>query len=378
MNFPRRRYFLEYLSHSKVTVLLMIVFCQLQQVSTDAKEMSQAELEQLFARFPEADANGDGKLTLEEIEQFRNARKAKKQKSREQTAAPSPLTDATKDTLTEPTLANVAYGSHERQVLDLYRAASDKPTPVVIFFHGGGFRGGDKRSFAKDVRPYLEAGISVVSSNYRYSSQAIYPGPVLDGSRAVQFVRTKAKEWNIDPAQIALSGSSAGGLMALWIALHDDLADPASDDPVAQESTRVTCVVPYITACSIEPDYVRQHFGVTDFGAILPLFGVRTAEELSRPGKAALIHDASPLTHLSPDDPPILSIYRSPLSPTPLPPDAKFGQWIHHPKFGELLKQACDSLGVACTFYHGGDPAPEGAETAFVLKQSAAAKPVKE
>ncbi len=349
----------------------IIVFCLVQQVTTNAKEMSQVELEQLFARFPEADADGDEKLTLKEVERFRKARNAKKQQARKQTAATTTLADATKNTVQEPTLPNVHYGAHERQVLDLYRAASDHPTPVVIFFHGGGFRGGDKQSFAKDTSPYVEAGISVVSSNYRYSSQAIYPGPVLDGVRAVQFVRAKAKEWNIYPKQIALSGSSAGGLMALWIALHDDQADPASEDPIARQSTRVTCVVPYITACSIEPDYVRQHLGANDFGAILPLFGVATVEELSRPGKAALIHNASPLTHLSPDDPPILSIFRSPLSPTPLPPDAKFGQWIHHPKFGELLKRACDYIGVECTFYHAGFPAPEGAEAAFVFKQSA-------
>lgn len=363
---------MNFLIRSKVSVLLIMVFCQVQQLTTEAKELSQAELEQLFARFPEADANGDGTLNLEEIEQFRAARKSKKQQAREQPAPTTTLADATKDRLPEPTLPNLSYGAHERQVLDFYRADSDHPTPVVIFFHGGGFRGGDKRSFTKDVRPYLEAGISVVSSNYRYSSQAIYPGPVLDGSRAVQFVRAQAQEWNIDPTQLALSGSSAGGLMALWIALHDDLAELESEDPVARQSTRVMCVVPYITACSIEPDYVRQHFGVTDFGAILPLFGVRTPEELSRPEKAALIHDASPLTHLSPDDPPILSIFRSPLSPMPLPADTKFGQWIHHPKFGELLKQACDSIGVECTFYHASDPMPEGAETAFVLKQSAA------
>ena len=44
----------------------------------------------------------------------------------------------------KPTLENVAYGQHERNVLDLWLARSDRPTPLLIFMHGGGFRQGDK------------------------------------------------------------------------------------------------------------------------------------------------------------------------------------------------------------------------------------------
>ena len=43
-------------------------------------------------------------------------------------------------------LTNVPYGSHARQVLDFYPAKSDKPTPVVFYIHGGGWRGGDKEN----------------------------------------------------------------------------------------------------------------------------------------------------------------------------------------------------------------------------------------
>ena len=46
----------------------------------------------------------------------------------------------------QPTHADVRYGEHERNVLDLYLAKSDKPTPLVLYIHGGGFRGGDKRT----------------------------------------------------------------------------------------------------------------------------------------------------------------------------------------------------------------------------------------
>ena len=98
----------------------------------------------------------------------------------------------------EPSAADVCYGPHDRNVLDFWRAESDQPSPVLIYFHGGGFRGGDKRSFRNRAGAYLQAGISVVSANYRYSRQAAYPGPMLDGARAVQWVKSRAKEWNID------------------------------------------------------------------------------------------------------------------------------------------------------------------------------------
>jgi acetyl esterase/lipase len=70
-----------------------------------------------------------------------------------------------------PTKANVPYGTHERQVLDFYQAKSDKPTPLVFYIHGGGWQGGDKKSFA--AKPFLDAGISVVAINYRYVKQAV-------------------------------------------------------------------------------------------------------------------------------------------------------------------------------------------------------------
>src|SRR6266446_780772 len=62
------------------------------------------------------------------------------------------------------TFAKVAYGKHERQVLDFYQAKSDKPTPVVFYIHGGGWQNGDKKSI--NSQPFLAKGISVVAINY--------------------------------------------------------------------------------------------------------------------------------------------------------------------------------------------------------------------
>ena len=65
-----------------------------------------------------------------------------------------------------PTLANVAYGEDPKQVLDFWKAESSQPTPLLFFIHGGGWMGGDKSRVG--VNPYLAAGVSVVSIEYRF------------------------------------------------------------------------------------------------------------------------------------------------------------------------------------------------------------------
>src|SRR5262245_42074153 len=100
----------------------------------------------------------------------------------------------------KPDVADAKYGTHERNVLDVWKAKSDKPTPILIYIHGGGFRAGDKSSMNQGVlAKCLEAGISVAAINYRFSQHAPYPAPMQDGARAVQFLRSKAKDWNLDP-----------------------------------------------------------------------------------------------------------------------------------------------------------------------------------
>ena len=72
-----------------------------------------------------------------------------------------------------PTAAHLAYGPHERQVLDFWKANSEQPAPLVLYIHGGGWQGGDKSSLgAAAIQRYLDAGIAVAAINYRYVKQA--------------------------------------------------------------------------------------------------------------------------------------------------------------------------------------------------------------
>src|SRR5258707_14674950 len=78
-----------------------------------------------------------------------------------------------------PTVANLAYGKHERQVLDFWQAQSKKPTPLVLYIHGGGWQAGDKKSLGPPpIQPYLNARISGAALHSRYVKQA--PAPKIE------------------------------------------------------------------------------------------------------------------------------------------------------------------------------------------------------
>src|SRR6185503_9957422 len=103
----------------------------------------------------------------------------------------------------KPDLANEKYGPHERNVLDLWKAKSDKPTPLVVFIHGGGFRAGSKEGVSPLlIDGLLKKGISFMAINYRLSPEVSFPAHYMDCARAIQFARLHAKEWNLDPTRV--------------------------------------------------------------------------------------------------------------------------------------------------------------------------------
>ena len=245
-----------------------------------------------------------------------------------------------------PTKADVAYGDHERNVLDFWQAKSDKPTPLFIWIHGGGFRGGDKKSFPRDLLSQcLDAGISCASIHYRLTDSAPYPAQIHDSARAVQFLRSKAVEWNLDPQRFAAGGGSAGSGISQWLDYHEDLADPNSDDPIARESTRLACVFPINMQSTYDPREIKRIIPGDAYKhpALVSFFGRPNDwnwdSDPVDDALDALLRDASPITHLTKDDAPIFLMQYA-KSATP-------GN-IHHPKFGEHLKQAADGLGVEC------------------------------
>ena len=254
-----------------------------------------------------------------------------------------------------PDLANISYGPHPRNVLDLWKAPSDRPTPLVVFIHGGGFRAGDKNQLSPALLDLcLARGISVGAINYRLTDTAPYPAPMQDGARAIQYFRSRAKEWNLDPARFGATGGSAGAGISLWIGFHDDMADPASDDPVRRQSTRLSAMAVNGAQTSYDPRVIRDLIGeaAARHPALEPFYGM-SGEALNTPKAFRLFEDASPITHLSKGDPPAFLFYSE--ADAPLPADAKPGAGIHHPRFGSYLKKRMDPLGIECVVKHRDD-----------------------
>jgi acetyl esterase len=268
-----------------------------------------------------------------------------------------------------PDLANVKYGSHERNVLDLWKAKSDFPTPLVVFIHGGGFRGGSKEALSPQMlNGLLNRGISVMAINYRLSPEAKFPDHYMDCARAIQFARSRAKEWNLDPTRVASTGGSAGAGTSLWLAFHDDLANPKSDDPVLRQTTRLTCVAVQGAQSTYDPRVIREWIGdaAAKHPALQGFYGLKD-EELDTPQAHKLYEAAAPIHYLTADDPPVFALYNE--ARGPLPPNARPGQGIHHITFGTKLKEQMDALKIECVIRHvdeGGNPLQE--EIDFLVK----------
>jgi acetyl esterase/lipase len=245
-----------------------------------------------------------------------------------------------------PTHPDEKYGEHDKQAFDLYRVESEKPTPLFIWIHGGGFRGGDKRAVnAAMVRRFHEHGVSFASMNYRLSDVGPYPMQMLDAARGLQTLRHRAKQYNIDPARIACSGSSAGAGISMWLLYHDDLADPASGDPIARQSTRITCAVSIGGQTSYDPRTICTLFNTSRVHeALITFYRMEDEKDLNRPEIVKLFEDASIINHATPDDPPLYLFY--PQANKPLPDHSTGQQHIHHPKFGFFLKEKTDKLGL--------------------------------
>src|SRR5262249_34158669 len=158
------------------------------------------------------------------------------------------------------------------------------------------------------------------------------------GARAVQFLRSKSDEFGIDPARFAASGSSAGAGIALWIGLHDDLANPGSRDPVARQSSRVRCLGVDGAQTSYDPRFIKALIGgrAHEHSALRPFFGIQSDSDLDLPSTHKLYEEASPVNHASSDDPPVILFYKEPN--TPLTAETQPGFGIHHPCFGTALK----------------------------------------
>lgn len=298
-------------------------------------------LRQGLALYPQADANKDGILTLEEAKVFLASKKA----------PPASTTKVAAGAL-KPDAADVSYGAHPRNQLDLYLAkGTAAATPVVIMIHGGGFRNGDKSRWASDkiTQELLARGISCAALNYPFLSDKPVQDILRDCARAVQFLRANASEWNLDKARFASMGGSAGAGTSLWLATRDDLADPLAKDPVLRESTRILCAV--CTATQATYDVTRwesfmgppkAEFGTSKLEAAL-FYHLPSSETFQTDSGKAILKECDMLSWISKDDPPLL-LDNSLVVATP----TNRGEWLHCIHHAREVSKVCAAAEVPC------------------------------
>ncbi|MDH3582945.1 MAG: alpha/beta hydrolase [Phycisphaerae bacterium] len=322
--------------------------------AAEADSKSDQRLARLLARAPEADTDKDGILTLTEARAF--LRQRRRDRSDGDSNRP------------KPTHADVKYDEHARHVIDLYLADAKHPTPVLIYIHGGGFVGGDKRSVSPSlVRTMHDEGISVAAIHYRFIGDLRFPVPFQDAARAVQLLRSASGRYNLDPTRFAATGGSAGAGLSLWLATHDDLAQPEADDPIARQSTRVLAAYVSGAQVSYDPRFWRRH-GLArglDHPSFAKMYGVPMNQPFDGATHIASAEHCSPIHHLTRDDAPVYFRYGVGAD---LTQTTSLGAVVHHPKHGQLYQQRAKSLGIECHLVFPGGTKPPLTPEAFLIK----------
>jgi acetyl esterase/lipase len=208
----------------------------------------------------------------------------------------------------EPVVEKVVYSevAGKKLELDLAKPAAKGPFPALVFIHGGGWKGGSRYSYRGEIERAAKYGYTAVTITYRLTNpnasgkaESPFPAQIHDVKQAIRWLRAHADEHKVNPSRIGLVGASAGGHLSLLAGLSDKDSGLEGPDASASSDTRIQAVVNY--------------FGPTDFPNFenIPLVQPLFRELLG--GTLEQVPDAyrlvSPVTHASPDDPPVLTLH---------------------------------------------------------------------
>jgi len=226
-------------------------------------------------------------------------------------------------------IKNIEYGKvgDRPLLLDLYTPKDlDKPVPGLIFIHGGGWAGGDKRDYKYYTVRYAKRGYVVASISYRFVKEAPFPACVQDAKCAVRWMRANAKKYHIDPKRIAAIGGSAGGHLSMMLGYSAGVPELEGDGGHAEYSSAVQAVVNLYGPVDLTVPEARTH------PTILAFFAGKTYDEV--PDQYAL---ASPITHLDKSDPPTLILHGTIDDLVPI-------------EQADTLAARLEKLGIPCTY----------------------------
>ncbi len=257
-----------------------------------------------------------------------------------------------------------AGNANPKQAVDLYlpeKPSTESPLPVVAFIHGGGWVNGDRIGYASAAIQMARTGkIAAVCVGYRLTGEASWPAQIHDVKAAIRWIRGHAKTHHLDPDRIAVWGSSAGGHLCSLLGTSGEVKDlEGSLGAFTALSSRVHCVV--------------NHCGPEDFTQALmfhpegePNFNDAAVSGLlggPAPARIEVAKAASPLSYVSADDPPFLTLHGT------------ADQRVAY-RHAEIIHAALQKVGVASLLIpiigggHGsvGHPEAKKRSEAFVFK----------
>ncbi len=206
----------------------------------------------------------------------------------------------------EPADRDVLYATVAKQELhlDIYRPRSPRKCPVIIWIHGGAWRGGTKDRVP--VTGMLNHGFAIASVDYRLSPVAEFPAQIHDIKAAIRFLRANAATYNFDADHFIIAGSSAGGHLAALVGVSNDVvALEGSVGNNSSSSSDVQSIVSFYGAANLQTILSQStpHGLSVRVPALQLLLGGQPKEQ---PELAKL---ASPVAHVDSSDPPLLLIH---------------------------------------------------------------------
>jgi acetyl esterase/lipase len=182
--------------------------------------------------------------------------------------------------------------------LDMYRPKGlGKPVPAIVLIHGGAWQSGKRGDYRFYGVSFAKRGYVVASITYRLTKEAPFPAAVHDVKCAIRFLRANAKQYNIDSDKIAAIGGSAGGHLAMMLGYSSDVPELEGDGGNPGISSRVQAVVNIYGPTDLTTDFAK---------AAGPVIRFLAKPYDQAPDRYKL---ASPITHVSKDDPPTLILH---------------------------------------------------------------------
>ncbi len=180
-------------------------------------------------------------------------------------------------------------------LLDLFTPKNiTKPTPGVLFIHGGGWSSGDKSDYRIYAMHFAQQGYVVGCVGYRLKKEATYPAAIEDVKCAVRWMRAHAELLHVDPDRIAVVGGSAGGHLSMMVGYSSDVPELEGDGGWMETSSSVQAVVDLYGPTDFTTPYARTHKTTTSYL-------IKSYEE-----DPELYEQCSPLFHVDANDPPTL------------------------------------------------------------------------